>query len=109
MIASGNFYFKSFKERTGGKLVTAEGKIVDYTSAYILKFDEILEDGNVCERTTKVSVDNHQLIEKLSKFDIYQSITLRFAIHFLQAKSGAWLELVDAISAEEKQSQKENA
>lgn len=102
MIATGYFTFKSFKKRDEGSFVTQDGELINFNAAYILKFDEVTETGEVFERQTKVDLDNVHLISKLSKIKIYQPITLKFQAEFLRDKT-AKLKLIDIFENVEEQ------
>ena len=97
MIATGNFTFKSFKKRDEGSFVTQDGELINFNAAYILKFDEVTETGEVFERQTKVDLDNVALIGKLSQIKIYQQVTLKFKAEFLRDRT-AKLKLIDITS-----------
>ena len=102
MRATGNFTFKSFKKRDEGSFMTQDGELINFNAAYILKFDEVTETGEVFERQTKVDLDNVHLISKLSKIKIYQPITLKFKAEFLRDRT-AKLKLIDIVESIEEQ------
>ena len=54
MKCQGNFVFKTLTHRSGGTFKNADGTDVTYPSAYILKVDENLENGEINEHKFKI-------------------------------------------------------
>lgn len=102
MKATGEFVFKSFKERESGSFMTQDGELIEYKAAYILKFDEITNQGEVFERKAKVELDDREIIEKLLKINMYQKIILDFKVDFVKDNS-ARLKLIDVAAIVEEQ------
>ena len=100
MIATGNFRFRSFVKRDEGSFVTPNGETIQFNSAFILKFDELTETGEVFERQTKVEIDNTYLISKLSALKMYQPVTLKFKAEFLKDRT-AKMKLIDIVEDEQ--------
>lgn len=93
MKTEGTFIFKSIKERDGGKFTNQSGQVIEYPSAYQVKFDEIV-DGEAVERKIKVSKDQAELIVALQNLKTYSRAVLSFDVGF--NASGCYLKLVSA-------------
>ena len=110
MIATGDFTFKSFVERESGCFTTSDGKTVRYEAGYILKFDDFQENGDVSQKTAVVEIDNYSLISKLSKFETYDPIRLKFNVRLSKDGKSGYLKLIDVLDEKEQKNeeQKEN-
>lgn len=80
MKCQGNFVFKTLTFRKGGIFRTDEGKEINYPSAYILKVDELKENGEIEERKFKITENKTLLINSLKTIESYQKIILNFNI-----------------------------
>lgn len=93
MQCRGNFVFKTFTHRQAGTFKNAEGEELSYPATYLLKVDEIGEDGSINERTFKVPEDKTVLINELSGLEAYQKIILDFKVTIYTTRIS--LEVVD--------------
>ena len=66
MKARFNFVFREFKHREAGKY-TKEGKEIPYIEAYILKCDDVTDDGEVYELEFTIPTEETYLIYNFSK------------------------------------------
>lgn len=80
MKSKGSFVFKSFTHRDGGTFKNADGQEIAYKGSYVLKVDEIMDDGEINERKFKVKEDNTVLINDLKTLEAYQKIYLEFNV-----------------------------
>lgn len=80
MKCQGNFVFKTFTHRNGGKFNDSEGNEIVYPSSYVLKVDEIMDNGDINERKFKVSESQVVLINDLKSLETYQKIILNFNV-----------------------------
>lgn len=71
----GEFVFKSVEERAGGSFTDANGKIVKYDTAYVLKVDELTDSG-IFERKLKIDKANSVLLSKLKNLKAYDKVNL---------------------------------
>ena len=94
MKCQGNFVFKTLSRRAGGTFKDDKGENIDYPSAYILKVDELMENGDINERKFKIDEKKTALINVLKEFETYQKITLYFNVTIYT--SSVSLELVGA-------------
>lgn len=95
MKCQGNFIFKTFSYREGGTIKDDKGNDIKYFPAYILKVDEIEENGEINERKFKITEDKKNLIEALNKVDAYQKIILEFNVKLYSTKVS--LDLINAL------------
>lgn len=75
MYCKGNVMFKGIEKRDGGTFKNAQGQDVDYNSAYVVKFDEIV-DGKINERKLKFPTSNKVLFDKFNNFEPYTQVSL---------------------------------
>lgn len=75
MYCKGNVMFKGIEKRDGGKFKNDKGEEVDYNSAYVVKFDEIV-DGKINERKLKFPTSNKVLFNKFSDFKPYTEVQI---------------------------------
>lgn len=75
MKCKGEFVYKSVEKREGGSFTNEKGEAVSYDMAYILKVDEITQDG-IYERKLKVDKNNTVLLNKLQNIKPYDKIYL---------------------------------
>lgn len=80
MKCQGNFVFKTLTHRQGGIFKNSEGVDVQYPSAYILKVDETLENGEINEHKFKIDEKNTILINTLKEYRAYQELILEFEV-----------------------------
>lgn len=93
MKCQGNFVFKSLIHRPSGTFKNDNGEDVNYPAAYILKVDELLENGEINERKFKIDVNKTGLINDLRLLDVYQKIVLHFNVTIYTSRIS--LELID--------------
>lgn len=92
MKCKGLFVFKTFTHRPAGKF-TVDGEEREYKAAYVLKVDEIGEDGSINERKFKVAEDKVLLINTLKEMKAYDRINIIFDVRIYA--SGATIEVAD--------------
>ncbi len=80
MKCNGNFVFKSFTHKDAGVFKNDKGEEIKYPSSYILKVDELMENGEINERKFKVSEKQVNLINDLKSLEAYQRIVLNFNV-----------------------------
>lgn len=80
MKCQGNFVFKTLTHRDGGTFKNTDGNEVNYPSAYILKVDENLSNGEINEHKFKIDEKNSILVNAFKEFDAYQKIVLEFEV-----------------------------
>lgn len=80
MKCQGDFVFKTLTHRDGGTFKNTDGNEVKYPSAYILKVDETMPNGDINEHKFKISENNTMLLNILKSFKAYQEITLEFEV-----------------------------
>lgn len=80
MKCRGKFKFKGLTERQGGEFKNSKGEMVPYKGSYMLKVDEITENG-IFERTFKIALDS-PLVAELKDKEIYSDIILDFDVKF---------------------------
>lgn len=93
MKCQGKFIFKTLTLRNGGTFKNDKGEEVQYPSAYILKVDEPMENGDINERKFKIAQDKTLLVNSLKTLEAYQKIIIDFKVSLFTAKVG--LEIVD--------------
>lgn len=93
MQSKGMFVYKSLTYRGAGVFQNDEGKEVNYPAAYILKVDEITEDGEINQRKFKVPEKATKLINDLKSFEPYEKIVLVFKITLYDTRCS--IEVVD--------------
>lgn len=80
MKCQGNFVFKTLTHRQGGTFKNADGNDVTYPSAYILKVDETLPNGEINEHKFKIDEKNTLLLNVLKDYKAYQELMLEFEV-----------------------------
>lgn len=75
MKCKGEFVFKSVEKREGGSFTNGEGQVVNYDMAYVLKVDELTQNG-IFERKLKIDKANSVLLNKLQNIKPYDKINL---------------------------------
>lgn len=75
MYCKGNVMYKGIEKRDGGSFTNDKGQPVDYNSAYVVKFDEIVE-GKINERKLKFPTSNKVLFDKFQNFDPYTQVEI---------------------------------
>lgn len=95
MIAKGDFKFREFKHRNSGTW-EVNGIIRSYDEAYILKIDEVTDNGDLYEGQLKVSIEEKDLIKKLSSFKAFDDITIEMYAYMVKDK--AVLKIKDVIT-----------
>lgn len=99
MKCKGSFVFKSISHRDAGVFKNDKGEDVKYPSAYILKVDEINENGDPNERKFKIDDKKADLINTLKTFKVYDGIVLEFNITIFNSRIG--MEIVSVEEDEE--------
>ena len=100
MKARFNFVFREFKHREAGKY-TKEGKEIPYKEAYILKCDDVTDDGEVYELEFTIPTEETYLIDKLQMYKYMDEIVLELYVYMHRDKRTAHVELKDVITANE--------
>lgn len=80
MKCKGIFVFKSLTHRPAGTFKNDNDEDVNYPSAYILKVDELGDNGEINERKFKIAEDKTQLINDLKSLDAYERFALDFKV-----------------------------
>lgn len=75
MQCKGDFIYKSVEKREGGTFTNGNGQDINYDMAYILKVDEVTQNG-IYERKLKIDKSNNTLLTKLGQLKPYDHITL---------------------------------
>lgn len=79
MICQGQVVYKGVEKREGGSFKNDKGQEVEYTSSYLLKFDELV-DGDPIERKVKFPSQNKELYNKFKELDVYTKVTVEFEV-----------------------------
>lgn len=95
MKCQGNFVFKTLTHRQGGTFKNSEGNEVNYPSAYILKVDETLSNGEINEHKFKIDEKNTLLVNVLKDYKAYQELVLEFEVTLYTNRIG--FEVVNVI------------
>ena len=95
MRCQGNFVFKTLTHRQGGTFKNSEGNEVNYPSAYILKVDETLSNGEINEHKFKIDEKNTLLVNVLKDYKAYQELVLEFEVTLYTNRIG--FEVVNVI------------
>lgn len=95
MKCQGNFVFKTLTHREGGIFKNTDGNEVKYPSAYILKVDENLSNGEINEHKFKIAENNTMLLNILKDLQAYQKIVIEFDVTLFTNRIG--LEVVNVI------------
>lgn len=85
MKCQGKFRYRGLEKKDAGTFVNAQGQKIDYPAKYILKLDEVGEEG-IEERCFKVSLDS-TFVPKILNTKIYDEVTIEFDIQF--SKNGS--------------------
>lgn len=88
MKCQGNFVFKTLTHRDGGTFKNADGADVNYPSAYILKVDENLSNGDINEHKFKINENNTLLINTLKSYEPYQKLIIEFEVTLFANRIG---------------------
>lgn len=80
MKCQGNFVFKSLTYREKGTFKNDKDEDIKYPAAYILKVDELNEDGDPTERKFKIAENKIALINDLKSLKTYQEFLLSFEV-----------------------------
>lgn len=75
MYCKGIVMYKGIEKREGGTFKNDKGQNVDYNSAYVVKFDEIVEN-KIDERKLKFPTSNKVLYEKFAKIRPYTQVEI---------------------------------
>lgn len=93
MKCRGLFVFKTITFKKSGIFTNEEGKEIAYKSSYILKVDELGENGEINERKFKIPEDKITLINDLKSLETYTKIYLDFNVTLYT--STVSLEVID--------------
>lgn len=85
MKCQGIFRYRGLEKKEAGTFVNAQGQKIDYPAKYILKLDEVGEEG-IEERCFKVALDS-TFVPKIINTKIYDQVTIIFDIQF--SKNGS--------------------
>lgn len=93
MKCKSNFVFKTLTLRKAGVFKNSDGADIEYPAAYILKADEVLENGDINEHKFKIDQNKTVLINTLKDFEPYQKMVLTFEVTLFTNKVA--IEVVD--------------
>lgn len=97
MIARSKFIFREFKYRKSGAF-NDKGKDVQFSEAYILKCDDVTEDGEVFDLEFTIPVEETELINILKGYKYMDEIVLDLYIYMIKSKKGtAYIKLKDVV------------
>lgn len=93
MKCQGNFKFKTLTHRNAGVFKDSEGNEINYPSAYILKVDELMSNGDINERKFKIDDKETAIINGLKTLKAYQEIVINFEVTLYASR--VTLDIVD--------------
>lgn len=93
MKCQGNFIFKTLTHRNAGVFKDSEGNEINYPSAYILKVDELMSNGDINERKFKIDDKETSIINGLKTLKAYQEIIINFEVTLYTSR--VTLDIVD--------------
>lgn len=93
MKCQGSFIFKTLTHRNAGVFKDSEGNEINYPSAYILKVDELMSNGDINERKFKIDDKETAIINGLKTLKAYQEIVINFEITLYTSR--VTLDIVD--------------
>ena len=93
MKCQGNFIFKTLTHRNAGVFKDSEGNEINYPSAYILKVDELMSNGDINERKFKIDDKENAIINGLKTLKAYQEIVINFEVTLYASR--VTLDIVD--------------
>lgn len=93
MKCQGNFIFKTLTHRNAGVFKDSEGNEINYPSAYILKVDELMSNGDINERKFKIDDKETAIINGLKTLKAYQEIVINFEVTLYASR--VTLDIVD--------------
>ena len=93
MKAVGEFIFKSAIHKDGGSFTNQSGQEIKFGESYQVKFDEVLENGEINERKIKVATTETALVQKLLQMKPYKKCKISFDVGF--NASGVTLKMAD--------------
>lgn len=93
MKCQGNFIFKTLTHRNAGVFKDSEGNEINYPSAYILKVDELMSNGDINERKFKIDDKETAIINGLKTLKAYQEIVINFEVTLYTSR--VTLDIVD--------------
>lgn len=93
MKCQGNFIFKTLTHRKAGVFKDSEGNEINYPSAYILKVDELMSNGDINERKFKIDDKETAIINGLKTLKAYQEIVINFEVTLYASR--VTLDIVD--------------
>ena len=83
MYCKGVVMYKGIEKRDGGTFKNDKGQDVDYNSAYVVKFDEII-DNKINERKLKFPTSNKVLYDKFVNFKPYSQVVITCDVVLMQ-------------------------
>lgn len=93
MKCQGSFIFKTLTHRNAGVFKDSEGNEINYPSAYILKVDELMSNGDINERKFKIDDKETSIINSLKTLKAYQEIVIDFEVTLYTSR--VTLDIVD--------------
>jgi len=93
MKCQGSFIFKTLTHRNAGVFKDSEGNEINYPSAYILKVDELMSNGDINERKFKIDDKETAIINGLKTLKAYQEIVINFEVTLYTSR--VTLDIVD--------------
>jgi hypothetical protein len=93
MKCQGSFIFKTLTHRNAGVFKDSEGNEINYPSAYILKVDELMSNGDINERKFKIDDKETAIINGLKTLKAYQEIVINFEVTLYASR--VILDIVD--------------
>ena len=84
MYCNGIVIYKGIEKREGGTFKNDKGQNVDYNSAYVVKFDEVIE-GKINERKLKFPTSNKVLYDKFAKYEPYTKVVITCDVSLMQS------------------------
>ncbi len=98
MRCTGVVMYKGIEERAGGTFKNEKGQDVKYDTAYVVKFDEII-DNKINERKLKFPSSNKVLYDKFNEFRPYSQVKILCDVVLMQ--NACRLVPIDVKEAEE--------
>ena len=80
MKCRGNFIYKAITKRDAGEFTNNNGELIKYNESYILKVDEITNEG-IYERTFRIAIDS-PIVKALENSKPYDDIVIEFDVRF---------------------------
>lgn len=81
MKCNGRFIFRGLDKKDGGEFTNERGQAIKYDGSYVLKLDEVTEEG-VYERKLKFPLKNTSLLDKVKNLKVYDEINVNCDVAF---------------------------